>query len=189
MSKVELPFQVADIGHLAKSLKTQLATHDGPVGHLTLLNMLARGAGYRNFQHYRAQMVALDRLESPPPAPQPAPDVDLVRVRRLLRYFDEAGRLSRWPNKLNEQLTCLWVVWSRLPPRDGFSERAFSARLLADHSFADFALVRRELVDHGLVSRTDDCQDYRRVERAPPADALVLIRALAPRLTLSAQAA
>jgi hypothetical protein len=30
----------------------------------------------------------------------------------------------------------------------------------------------------GLVSRTEDCRDYRRIERPPPPDALALIRKL-----------
>lgn len=182
MSKQHLPFQVADLGDLAKSLKSQLAAHDGPASHLSLLNMLARGAGFRNFQHYKAQVTALDRLEHPPAAPVPAPDVDLDRIRRLMRHFDDDGRLIRWPNKFNEQATCLWVLWSRLPPRESLTERGISVRLQALHGFGDFALLRRELVEQGLVSRTLDCRDYRRIERVPPTDARALIRYLSPRI-------
>lgn len=189
MSKQELPFQVTDIGDLAKSLKSQLEAQEGRAGHVQLLNMLARGAGFRNFQHFRAQATALDRLENPPPAPAPVPAVDLGRVRRLMRHFDEAGRLIRWPNKFNEQATCLWVIWSRIPARDGMTEREISSHLQTLHSFGDFALLRRELVEQGLVSRTADCRDYRRIERAPPPDALALIRYLGPRLGPGARAA
>ncbi|MFV3131760.1 DUF2087 domain-containing protein [Niveispirillum sp. KHB5.9] len=186
MSREHLSFQVADISALAKSLKSQLETHEGPAGHVSLLNMLARGAGFRNFQHYRAQATALDRLENPPPAPAPVPEVDLGRVRRLLRHFDEAGRLIRWPNKFNEQATCLWVLWSRLPARESMTEQGISRRLDVMHSFRDFALLRREMVEQGLVSRTPDCRDYRRIERQPPPDALALLRYLAPRLMVAA---
>ena len=182
MSREILSFQAADISALAKSLKSQLDTHEGKPGHVSLLNMLARGAGYRNFQHFRAQATALDRLENPGPAPAPRPEVDFARVRRLLRHFDEAGRLIRWPNKFNEQATCLWVMWSRLPARESLTEQGISRLLDAMHSFRDFALLRREMVEQGLVSRTPDCRDYRRIERQPPPDALALIRYLGPRL-------
>ncbi|MFV3077944.1 DUF2087 domain-containing protein [Niveispirillum fermenti] len=182
MSKQHLSFQVTDIGALAKSLKSQIGVHEGPLGHVHLLNMLARGAGYRNFQHYRTQAVALERLEQPPSPVAPGPEVDLGRIRRLLRHFDEQGRLVRWPNKFNEQATCLWVIWSRLPARTSFTERGISKAIQAEHLFGDFALLRRELVEQGLVSRTPDCRDYRRIERAPPADARTLIHYLAPRL-------
>lgn len=184
MSKQLLSFQVADIGTLAKSLKSQIAAHEGPVGHVQLLNMLARGAGFRNFQHYRAQATALERLEQDP---VPAPEVDLARIRRLLRHFDDQGRLIRWPNKFNEQATCLWVIWSRLPARHSFDERGISRAIQAEHLFGDFALLRRELVEQKLVSRTPDCRDYQRIEREPPADARTLIRYLTPRLAVRAR--
>lgn len=186
MSREHLSFQVADISALAKSLKSQLDAHEGRHGHVSLLNMLARGAGFRNFQHYRAQATALEKLENPPPPPAPVPEVDLGRVRRLLRHFDEAGRLIRWPNKFNEQATCLWVLWSRLPARESMTEQGISRQLDAMHSFRDFALLRREMVEQGLVSRTQDCRDYRRIERQPPPDALALMRYLGTRLITAA---
>jgi hypothetical protein len=34
------------------------------------------------------------------------------------------------------------------------------------------------MVHAGLVSRTADCRDYRRIERQPPPEALALIRRL-----------
>lgn len=182
MSKQEFPFQVADISALAKSLKSQLDAHDGRAGHVQLLNMLVRGAGFRNFQHYRAQAAAFERLENPIPASTPpTAEVDLGRVRRLMRHFDGAGHLIRWPNRFNEQATCLWVIWSQLPPRESLTEQQISRKLDAMHTFGDFALLRRELVEQGLVSRTQDCRDYRRIEQVPPADALALIRYLARR--------
>jgi hypothetical protein len=36
------------------------------------------------------------------------------------------------------------------------------------------------MVHANLVSRTDDCRDYRRIEQRPPPDALALIRRLGP---------
>ena len=44
------------------------------------------------------------------------------------------------------------------------------------------ALLRRLLCDHGLMTRTRDGRIYRRIEQKPPAEAVALIRALAPRL-------
>lgn len=59
------------------------------------------------------------------------------------------------------------------------TERQVSDRIAALHLFGDIALLRRDLVDSGLVTRTRDGRDYRRVDRVPPADAAALIRALA----------
>ena len=175
MSKVSIPFVADDISALARSLRRQLADVQAP-GHCELLDMLSRAAGFRNFQHYRAQAHAHGALERPD---APSPDVDLGRLRRVARAFDAEGRLSRWPSKLSEQTPCLWVLWSRLPPRESWKEREFNERLIALHGFGDHALLRRELVNHGLVSRPLDCSVYQRIERKPPAEAAALIRHLA----------
>ncbi|WP_339037370.1 DUF2087 domain-containing protein [Bradyrhizobium symbiodeficiens] len=46
------------------------------------------------------------------------------------------------------------------------------------HAFADDALLRRALCDHGLVFRTADGREYRRIERRPPTEATALLRHL-----------
>jgi hypothetical protein len=179
MSRTPLPYAVGDISALARSLKAGLDGRDTLPGHVELLNMLARAGGWRNFQHFRAQSEARTLLEAPP-APPPEP-VDYQRVRRIARHFDDAGRLMRWPGKFGEQQTCLWVIWSRLPARQTLAEKAVNQAITAQHGFGDYALIRRELIDGGWLTRTADGSEYRRVERQPPADAMALIRHLAGR--------
>jgi len=174
MSRTLLPFHSEDISALARSLKGQLAKCESQPGHLELLNMLVRANGYRNFQHYRAQLTARDRLESPPPAPKPDA-VDLVRVRQLLRLFDPQGKLVHWPSRRSRQELCLWVIWSKLPARQVFSEKEINLLLNENHLFGDHALLRRWLCDYGMLTRTRDGREYRRVEKRPPAEAVELI--------------
>lgn len=179
MSRTLLPFHSDDISALARSLNGQLAKCEQRPGHVELLNMLARATGWRNFQHFRTQNVARERLDNPPP-PASAP-IDYARVRRVLRHFDAGGQLLRWPGKFSEREPCLWVLWSRLPPRRTFNEAEISRLLQAHHRFGDHALLRRELCDRGLVARTADGRVYQRIERQPPAEALALIRYLGNR--------
>jgi hypothetical protein len=75
------------------------------------------------------------------------------------------------------------VLWSRLPARQTLSEHQLNQMLQANHLFADPALLRRELFDHGLVSRTPDCREYRRIEKRPSEEVLALIRHLDARRT------
>jgi len=178
MSKTLLPFHVDDMSALARSLSGQLAGRERPPGHVEMLNMLARAAGWRNFQHFRAQSAARERLAAPPPAPEP---VDLARARRLLRHFDAEGQLVRWPGKFSDREPCLWVLWAALPARRSLDEPEVNRRLAALHRFGDHALLRRELVDGGWMTRTADGRVYRRLERRPPAEARALIRTLGER--------
>jgi len=171
MSKTPLPLSVGDISAFARSLGSQLADCGRTPGHVELLNMLARSSGHRNFQHLRASAMLAMR-----PAAQPAPEsVNPVRLTRLARLFDRDGLLLRWPGKRGMEEPCLWVIWSRIPPRQIFSEAQLNELLNTLHSFGDHALLRRGLIDCGLMTRTADGREYRRTERKPSAEALALL--------------
>ena len=174
MPRTLLPFAVDDISALARSLRDQLAARTGPPGHVEMLNMLARAAGHRNFQHFRAQGAS----GPAPSAPDPGPEPDLALVARTARHFDGEGRLASWPARTSLQSLALWALWAQVEPERSFTEVGFNQRLNALSLIGDPALLRRSMVTLGLVSRTEDCRDYRRVERAPPPEALALIRRL-----------
>src|SRR5262245_25728450 len=129
MSRSVFPFYASDISSLARSLHSQLAGCDHAPGHVELLNMLARAVGSRNFQHFRAQVIAERRLVDR----SAVAAIDYVELRRLARYFDVNGRWLRWPKKFNDQDPCLWVLWSKLPPLKTLSEREINELLLANH--------------------------------------------------------
>jgi hypothetical protein len=175
MTRPVFPFYASDISALARSLDSQLAGSSHPPGHVELLNMLARAAGSRNFQHFRAQAIAQKKLLS---REQAAAPVDYVELRQLSRYFDANGRWLRWPTKFSHREPCLWVLWSKLPPRTVLSEKEVNRLLLANHCFEDPALLRREMKARKMVIRTLDGREYRRLERKPPQTALALIRLL-----------
>ncbi|BBD07309.1 DUF2087 domain-containing protein [Desulfovibrio ferrophilus] len=175
MSKSPLPFPVDDISVFAKSLRRQLDGLERAPSHVEMLNLLAKAGGYRNFQHFRAQQDARTNLDVPRPLPA---DVDYRRVKRLVRFFDAQGRLTRWPKKFTMRMLCLWVMWSRIAAKVPLSEREISDWLDEQHLFGDYALLRRELVDRGLVTRTADGREYRRIERQPSAEAIELLKHL-----------
>lgn len=177
MSRISLPFHSEDISALARSLRGQLTNCEPRPSHLELLNMLARSSGYRNFQHYKAQITAQDQLEKHTPEPEPD---NSIKIKRLLKFFDPAGRLIRWPSKRSQQELCLWVIWSRLPARQVFTEKEMDQLLKDNHLFGDHTLIRRWLCDYGMMNRTRDGREYRRVEKRPPGEALELIRQIGP---------
>ncbi|MDN3575674.1 DUF2087 domain-containing protein [Chitinimonas viridis] len=187
MSRPVFPFHADDISSLARSLVKQWADVSTPPGHLQMLNMLARAAGYQNFQHFRESAEA---VVSPPDAAAPdasAPPLTGPRLvagkmvapantQRLLRHFDEQGRLLRWPGKFSEQLPVLWTVWARLPARQDMTEREVNDYIRQGEAFGDHVLLRRELVNYRLLERTPDGARYRRLEQAPPADVRELMQ-------------
>ncbi|MGA4635433.1 DUF2087 domain-containing protein [Pseudomonas solani] len=170
MSKTLIPFATDDMSALARSLVRQLEERERPPGHVEMLNLLARARGFRSFQALRASQAAERQLSQPP-----AGDVvDYVLVRRLLRYFDEQGRLRTWPGKHSHRRPCLWMTWMALPPRTAMSEREVDGHIREVASLGDHVLLRRELVDAGWLVRTPDGREYRRVELRPEPLAMAL---------------
>lgn len=181
MSRTPYPLHAEDISAFARSLAGQLKACEAAPGHLQLLNMLARSAGYRNFQHLRADSPApAPQPAAPQPQASPAPPVDEKRLRRLVRLFDADGRLLRWPSRRGLESSCLWAVWSHVEPRRVYTERELNERLNQAHGFGDPALLRRGLCDCGLMTRTRDGRAYQRVEARPTDEALALLERLRP---------
>jgi hypothetical protein len=179
MSKLHVPFAAPDITVLARSLREQLGRLDHSPSHVEMLNLLARANGHANFQHLRADAQAQSLLSAQTPA---TPRVDHARVEKVIRHFDERGTMVRWPGKTNHQSLCLWVIWSRIPAEQGFSEREINRFIIDAHSFGDHALLRRSMVDARMLTRTPDGRLYRRIEKKPDPDAAALLAAMAQRI-------
>jgi hypothetical protein len=174
---------VPDVSDLAKSIKRALDKTTEAPSHVELLNILARSAGYRNFQHLKACNSAEQRLADPAPhLPEAPPPIDHKRIEIVLRCFDDQGVLMRWPSKTAQQKLALWWVWAAIPARRDLSEPEVNIILKRLNGFGDHVLIRRELIDWGMMSRSLDCRLYRRVEQMPPPEATVLIRHLQERI-------
>ena len=171
MSRELVPLRTDDLSGFARSLARELG--ETAPSHLSLLNMLARSAGFRNYQHLRAESHATERLEAPPAAD---PEIDHRRIERAVNHFDEVGRLSRWPSRNAMQKLVVWAFWADLPRGESLSEREVNDRFDAHHTFRDPATLRRMLVGLGRVEREADGSAYRRVEQPLPAEAAELIR-------------
>ena len=70
MTRTVFPFAAQDVSALARALNRELEAQDCKLGHVQVLNLLARAGGYRNFQHFRAQFDAADQLQRQP-EPEP----------------------------------------------------------------------------------------------------------------------
>ncbi|GHC56846.1 DUF2087 domain-containing protein [Neogemmobacter tilapiae] len=172
MTRPVLSLTIDDLSPFARRLHQALAQAGSAPSHLALMNMLARAGGWQNFQHFRSG--ALAQIE-------PAGSmmvVDQPRVTQALRHFDGQGLLLRWPAKTNLQHLAVWGLWSQLPKGAVMTEQEISSRLNRLHLFGDAAILRRTMVELGLVKRTADGREYRREERAPAPTERALIRHL-----------
>jgi hypothetical protein len=182
MTREPTPLYAADLSTFAKQLREQLTTRldsgVGLPGHVEMLNLLARAAGHRNVQALKAATARAPAATAPPrwhgprhPALTPAAD-------RVLRSFDERGRLLRWPNKRAEQVLALWCLWLPFDGKRRYSEREVNELINAHHNFGDHCLLRRELVEAELLARTPGGEQYRKLAARPSEETAALLRAL-----------
>lgn len=89
--------------------------------------------------------------------PDPALDDPLRALRRrarvLDRLLDDAGRVSRWPKRRAERQLILDYLVEFIPPGELLTERQVNELLTARHTFNDAALLRRQLIDRGMLER------------------------------------
>ncbi|KAJ55998.1 hypothetical protein ACMU_09545 [Actibacterium mucosum KCTC 23349] len=175
MTKSPIPLRVDDLTHFARAMSRQLG--ENSPSHLSLMNMLARSAGFQNVQHMRAATAAARRLAQPA---QPAM-ADARTVERALHQFDAQGRLRQWPSKRATQSLALWALWATLPAGRALSERQVNDALAAQHLFDDVATLRRTMIAEGLMTRKSDGSEYRRIEQKPSPEARTVIHALSRR--------
>ena len=172
MSRELVPLRTDDLSGFARALARELG--DAAPSHLSLMNMLARSAGFRNYQHLRSDAKSSTSALSPTP-PEPEPEIDRRRLQRALNHFDEFGRLVRWPTRNAVQKLVVWAFWADLPRGKSLTEAQVNLRFSSGHAFADPATLRRMLVGLGRVEREADGSSYTRVEVTVPADAQELI--------------
>ncbi|HPH66087.1 MAG TPA: DUF2087 domain-containing protein [Kofleriaceae bacterium] len=165
-----LAFSAPSISALAKSLCAQLADAPTTPTHVQMLNLLARAAGHRNYQAFRAAAVLAP--VAPPPTPVPAaPAVALsTHATKARSHFDEQGRLIRWPSRYAVQRFAIWSLWLRFDPKRQYTEREVNAVLNAWATFGDPVTLRRELINMKLLARKPNGAAYWKQAQRPEPD-------------------
>jgi hypothetical protein len=207
MTRTVVPYAAPDISALARLLERSLAdhqiTHGRLPGHVEMMNLLARGAGKRNLQQLQAEATGaspaeaatiagstatdlwFDAPELPDPETMPSLEQPTARLSeraaKTLKCFDFSGRLTRWPPKLSQQRLAMWVLWTRFDARRVYTEAEVNKVLKAWHVYGDHATLRRELINHQLMTRKSDCSEYRKTPQWPDEEAKGLLRALRAR--------
>jgi hypothetical protein len=181
MTRQLVPLHAPDISAFAKSLKSQLDARSadakpGP-SHLEWLNILARAAGHRNFQAFKA---APSAPETKPALVATSADLSTLSqlVRKTLMQFDAVGRLVRLPNKFSVQQMAMWAMWTHFVVRRKYTEKEVNQILNAHHTFGDPATLRRELVNMKLLGRKSDCSQYWKEAQRPNDEVQGFLKAL-----------
>lgn len=170
MSRDVISLTIDDLSQFCKTLRAELPQAPG---HAQMLGLVAKAAGYRNYQHLRARNT-------------PRPPANRKQVERALRCFDGKGLFETWPARTGIQYLCVWAIWVQIPAREEMNERQISACIDEHCAMRDAARIRRTLVEMQLLERNRDGSVYRRLEHPLPPEAEMLIAALKARRSQSA---
>lgn len=78
----------------------------------------------------------------------------------LVRFLDSEGRVKIWPSKVAVKLLVLEYISEKFEIGRDYSEREVNAVLNEWHTFRDYFLLRRGIVDAGFLKRTKDGSRY-----------------------------
>jgi hypothetical protein len=82
------------------------------------------------------------------------------RSRILARLLDDDGRVRRWPKRRTQKLLILEHLAQHFEPGERLPEAQVNDLLNSLHAFDDAALLRRWLVEEGLLARTASGSAY-----------------------------
>ncbi len=87
--------------------------------------------------------------------------------RELRPFIDEAGRLHSWPSRQKVQrMAATWIARHFDLARE-YSEPEVNDLLIECHTFGDWAILRRSLVDWRYLDRDSNGSRYRLRADAP----------------------
>src|SRR5206468_268480 len=84
----------------------------------------------------------------------------VVAPAELAQFIDVQGRVTAWPAKPKKQREVLEYLAARFEPGVEYSEKQVNALLDRWHTFADPALLRRELYMKKFLDRAPDGSRY-----------------------------
>ena len=90
---------------------------------------------------------------------------DLTHILR--NFLDTEGKLTAFPAKRKMKIYCLFYLAQKFEPEKDYTEQDINNVLLDWHTFADPAILRRELYDYGFLDRSRDGKIYRLAEKQP----------------------
>ena len=91
----------------------------------------------------------------------------------LLRgLLDEEGRIVRYASKYKKRMAATLYIAQKFEPGRVYTEQEVNGVIHTWVAFADYVLVRRDLVDLHCLDRTPDGREYRLVETLPTIEQL-----------------
>lgn len=90
----------------------------------------------------------------------------MEQIIKIKQFLDGSGKIKQLPQKLKVRHALLEYLAEKFVLGRTYSEQEVNGICDLWHTFGDYFLIRRELVDHGLLCRERDGSRYWRVQTA-----------------------
>lgn len=84
--------------------------------------------------------------------------------KNITRFLSPEGKITRLPQKNSVRLAVLDYLAQKFEVERSYTEREVNSICEHWHTFGDYFLLRRELIDHGLLRRKADGSSYWRTK-------------------------
>lgn len=88
----------------------------------------------------------------------------------IVRFLDEKGRVKIWPAKREMKIEILKYIATKFEYGRFYTEKEVNAIIESWHTFGDYFMIRRGLIDYWLLSRTKSGSSYWKEETGETAD-------------------
>ncbi len=78
----------------------------------------------------------------------------------ISRFLDAEGRIKTWPSKKDMKEAVLIYLAEKFEYNKTYNEKEVNSIIQQWHTFNDYFLLRRGLIDFGLLSRTRNGASY-----------------------------
>lgn len=81
-------------------------------------------------------------------------------MKKVINYLEPDGRIKIWPSKRTDKVEVLKYLVRQFEYNKFYSEKEVNCIIDKNHSFNDYFLLRRELIDNKLLYRTKNGARY-----------------------------
>ena len=81
-------------------------------------------------------------------------------MEKIDRFIDNEGRIKIWPKKKEVRVEILKYLVTKFQYDYLYSEKEVNSIIMKWHTFEDYFLLRRSLIDYKFLSRKKDGSEY-----------------------------
>jgi len=78
----------------------------------------------------------------------------------ITKFLDNSGKITQLSQKKKFRVATLYYLAEKFELNRNYTEKEVNATCDEWHTFGDYFVLRRELVDNGLLCRESNCSRY-----------------------------